>query len=214
MASYVKRHVRKSQAERRQEILDATLEIISEHGLEGVTVTRIARAVGVTPGALYRHFDSRAALVSEAHKVANQRAADWICSSREEDVLKRLEHLGSMHLDWSEQFFSTVCRPFFMELASNPDPEVTERLDPKTFKSFRHIVEMVEEGKLKGQIRQDVPPEDVAWALHMFAWTDDIAVMAGEDDSVIRGSLRRNLKRMLDSFRAEPEPEEEKGPEA
>ena len=91
-------------------------------------------------------------------------------------------------------------------------PEVTDRLNPKTFKSFRHIVEMVEEGKLKGQIRQDVPPEDVAWALHMFAWTEDLAVMAGEDGSVIRGSLRRNLKRMLDSFRAEPEPEEERGP--
>jgi AcrR family transcriptional regulator len=205
MSSYVKRHVRKTQQERRQEILDATLAIISTRGAEGVTVARIAKAVGLTPGALYRHFDSRSTLLAEAHKVANERAADWISSSDEEDVLKRLEYLGTLHRAWAQKAFHTVCRPFFTELASNPDPDSSERLDPETFKSFRQIVDMVEEGKRRGQIRQDVLPKDVAWALHMFAWTEDLAVMAGEDDSVVEGVLRRNLKRMLDSFRADGE---------
>lgn len=202
MASYVKRHVRKTQEERRQETLDATLEIISASGVEGATVTRIAKAVGVTPGALYRHFESRAALISEANKIANQRSADWVGSSNEEDVLKRLEEVGNTHRAWGKEHFSTVVRPFFMELAATPDPEVPEGLAIKNFKSFRTIMDMVEEGKLKGQIRQDVLPEDVAWAVHMFAWAEDLAVMAGEDEqSVIEGSLRRNLRRMLGSFR-------------
>ena len=56
IARYVKEHVRKSQPERREEILDATLRLISEHGIEGTTVARIAEAVGLTPGALVPAF--------------------------------------------------------------------------------------------------------------------------------------------------------------
>ncbi len=68
MPSYVKRYVRKNQTERREEILDATLELLGQYGLEGTTVSRIAAAVGLTPGALYRHFESRAALIDRGEQ--------------------------------------------------------------------------------------------------------------------------------------------------
>jgi hypothetical protein len=54
----------------------------------------------------------------------------------------------------------------------------------------------------KESIRADVPAEDVAWALHMFAWSQDIALMAGAEKYVDDGTFRRNLRRMLESFRA------------
>ena len=204
MSSYVKRHVRKSQEERRQEILDATLAIISEKGLEGATVTRIAAAVGLTPGALYRHFDSRATLIAEANRLANLRAMDWTSSSSNPDILQRIEELSATHAAWASDNFNTVVRPFFVELASSPDD--AERLSVTAFGSFRAVVDMAEEAKSRGLIREDIPAIDVAWALHMFAWTEDIAVMSGATEALEDGILRRNLKRMLDSFRAEGRP--------
>ena len=199
MSSYVKRHVRKSGEERRQEILDATLFIISEKGLEGATVSRIASAVGLTPGALYRHFDSRATLIAEANRLANARAMNWTSSSDNPDILQRLEELGATHAAWAGDNFNTVVRPFFLELASGPDD--AERLSVTGFGSFRAVVDLAEEAKSRGLIREDVLAVDVAWALHMFAWTEDIAVMAGATEALEDGILRRNLKRMLDSFR-------------
>ena len=204
MSSYVKRHVRKSQEERRQEILDATLAIISEKGLDGATVTRIAAAVGLTPGALYRHFESRAALIAEANRLANARAMNWTSSSSNPDILQRLEELGATHAAWASDNFNAVVRPFFLELASGPDD--AERLSVTAFGSFSAVVDMAEEAKSRGLIREDVPAVDVAWALHMFAWTEDIAVMSGATEALEDGILRRNLKRMLDSFRAEDRP--------
>ena len=94
MSSYVKRHVRKSQAERREEILEATLEVISEYGVVGATVTRIAARVGMTPGALYRYIESRATLIAEANEVANQRSLNWVESLDEPDILQRLAEAG------------------------------------------------------------------------------------------------------------------------
>jgi AcrR family transcriptional regulator len=201
VSSYVKRHVRKSQEERRQEILDATLVIISEKGLDGATVSRIASAVGLTPGALYRHFESRAALIAEANRLANARAMDWTSSSSHPDFFQRMEELGATHAAWAGNNFNTVVRPFFLELASSPDD--AERLSVTAFGSFQAVVDMAEEARRRGLIREDVPAIDVAWALHMFAWTEDIAVMSGATEALDDGILRRNLKRMLESFRAD-----------
>lgn len=37
---------------------------MAEHGIQALTMARIAEAVGLTPGALYRHFRSRAEIVA------------------------------------------------------------------------------------------------------------------------------------------------------
>jgi AcrR family transcriptional regulator len=49
--------------ERRQEIIDAALEIADKQGLDAVSMRAVAEKVGVTPMALYRHFDSKVALL-------------------------------------------------------------------------------------------------------------------------------------------------------
>jgi AcrR family transcriptional regulator len=200
MASQVRQHVRKSRTERRQEILDATLEIISTHGLEGATVTRIAAAVGITPGALYRHFENRAALIAEANKAANDRALSWVEMSTAADVLRRLEELADAHAAWTDKHLNSVVRPFFLELASTPGTGLAGGLTITSFKSFRALVELAEEGKRRGIIRADVPAEDVAWAMHMFAWAEDVAIMAGPPEPDGRAALRRNLHRLLAAF--------------
>ena len=48
---------------RRQEILDAALAIADRDGLDKVSMRTVAEDVGVTPMALYRHFDSKLALL-------------------------------------------------------------------------------------------------------------------------------------------------------
>jgi len=203
MSKYVSRHIRKSQEERRAEIIDATLRIMSEHGVEGTTVARIAAEVGVTPGALYRHFENRGMLIAQANRSANERALEWVETSTETDVVRRLGELGETHREWAKANFETVVRPFFLELASSPIAEPSARLSLSDFKSFWTVAELAEEGKKQGLIRADVEAEDVAWALHMFAWAEDLAVMLGADPGAGEGPLRRNLRRMLASFCAD-----------
>ena len=182
MPSYVKRYVRKSQAERRTEILDATLGLLGQYGLEGTTVSRIASAVGLTPGALYRHFESRAALIDEANKVAGERAAlGWVETSHEPDILRRLEAVGQQARRLGEGQLATVVRPFFLELGSAEQPDLSGQMKLEKFKSFYALVDLAEEGKRQGTIRPDVSSEDIAWAMHMFAWAEDIAFLVGAE---------------------------------
>ena len=46
------------------EILEAALELVGEHGLDGLTVSRVAGRMGWTKGALYRYYRSKDQLVA------------------------------------------------------------------------------------------------------------------------------------------------------
>ena len=49
----------------RQALIDAALTMIAERGPTGFSLAELARAVGVSPAAPYRHFRDRAALLAE-----------------------------------------------------------------------------------------------------------------------------------------------------
>jgi AcrR family transcriptional regulator len=57
---------RKDAASRRREIADAALQVIAEQGLGRFTVLAIAREVGVSDAALFRHFPTKEAIVLAA----------------------------------------------------------------------------------------------------------------------------------------------------
>jgi AcrR family transcriptional regulator len=52
-----------STSPRKEQILDRTFELVRERGIAGLTVRLIAEKVGVTEGALYRHYPSKQAIL-------------------------------------------------------------------------------------------------------------------------------------------------------
>lgn len=54
----------------RERLLDAALRVFQETGSRGATTRRIAREAGVNEVTLFRHFGSKAALISEALQAA------------------------------------------------------------------------------------------------------------------------------------------------
>lgn len=53
-------------AEHRRVLLEQSGRMLRRHGIEGVSIAGVARAAGLTHGAFYGHFASKAALVAEA----------------------------------------------------------------------------------------------------------------------------------------------------
>jgi len=54
---------------RRDEIVNAALALLGEEGLDGLTMARLAAELDLTPGALYRYFSGKDALVVEMQAV-------------------------------------------------------------------------------------------------------------------------------------------------
>ncbi|MEO5336409.1 MAG: TetR/AcrR family transcriptional regulator, partial [Magnetospirillum sp. WYHS-4] len=69
---------RKSAEERRDEIVAATLRLASEESPERVTTEAIARAVGITQAAVFRHFSSKSGIwVAVAAWLAETAPCRW-----------------------------------------------------------------------------------------------------------------------------------------
>ncbi len=51
--------------ERHEEIVARALRTVTEQGIDALSMNKLAKQVGFTPGALYRYFDSKDALLAE-----------------------------------------------------------------------------------------------------------------------------------------------------
>jgi len=76
------KHVRKSAAERRREIVAAAAQVGLNEGLECITLQRIAGELGVKPGLIHHYFPMAEALVAEAFTGATMAELDDLLPER------------------------------------------------------------------------------------------------------------------------------------
>jgi AcrR family transcriptional regulator len=87
------------------EIVDAAEALVLDSDLESLTVQQIARAVGMTAGALYRYFPSREAIIAAVQaRVIEQLAADLDRgAAADPDPLPRLAAVAAAILRFARQ---------------------------------------------------------------------------------------------------------------
>jgi AcrR family transcriptional regulator len=198
----VKKRVRKTKTVRRREIAEAALRIMSKHGYYGASVERIARAVGISNSALYQHFHNREDVLLAASDVLGERAHDWITATTGSNALERLDRIAGSHMSWAERSLETFVRPMFAIVGVSE----RARLEPSTprgvLASYDLVLPIVEEGQREGSIRTDVEAGDLAWAVLMFAWAEDMALLSKVEPVIEGGASRRNFARLLSAYAA------------
>jgi AcrR family transcriptional regulator len=150
--------LRKPSAERREEIVRAALEIIGRRGMTALSTQALADAVGVTTGALFRHFPSVDSILEAAVSWAEERIASTFPAADRPGV-ERLRALAKARvalfvrepgLAWllrSEQAFLVL------------PPAAVRRLRGLVRRSRAFIRAAVEQAVAEGDLRDDVPPD-------------------------------------------------------
>ena len=90
------------QIERRRLLIDATMSAISEHGMSGLTLAKIAKEAGLSAGSVNFHFDSKESLLLETlNYVAKEfeHGIDLAIAQSEEDPAAKLLALMEASLD-------------------------------------------------------------------------------------------------------------------
>src|ERR1700761_5109612 len=89
----------------RRALIDAALKLAEEGGPEAVSVREAARRAGVSPGAPFRHFESRSALMTAVAEEAQRRFRAEIdaaiARAPASDPLKRFRSFGLAYLRWA-----------------------------------------------------------------------------------------------------------------
>ncbi|MBI4198635.1 MAG: TetR/AcrR family transcriptional regulator, partial [Chloroflexi bacterium] len=96
---------RHSTETRRREILAEARQIVATHGMHGLTVKTLARATGVTEGALYRHFEDKRAILLGLIDDMEETLFETLEKAEGQggSALERLERLLEAHLSYSER---------------------------------------------------------------------------------------------------------------
>lgn len=184
---------RKSSAERREEIAAAVLHIIGRRGLTSLTMSTLAAQIGVTSGALFRHFQTRDDILREVVRYGVAK----INRTFPEKSLPPLERLFTLAknrirllgpnpgLAWllrSEQAYLTL-----------PEDAVNELRDVAR-RSRRFLLKAIRDGAAEGSIRSDIPPEvllvPIIGTIHTLIGTPGAAQQA-------EGKQQRNTSRVL-----------------
>jgi AcrR family transcriptional regulator len=86
-------------------LIDAALRLVEEGGVDAVSVREAARRAGVSPGAPFRHFPSRDALMTAVAEEAQRRFRAEIDAALVEapsgDPLARFRAFGLAYLRWA-----------------------------------------------------------------------------------------------------------------
>src|SRR5436309_821555 len=89
-------------SETRARILDAARSVFIEMGAEAVTMRRVAERVGVTPTALYRHFEHKDALLNTVIDAGFETFASYLYRSLQgQTPTERLERSGAAYLSFA-----------------------------------------------------------------------------------------------------------------
>jgi AcrR family transcriptional regulator len=191
-------------AERKAQIVQATLRLVAEHGLAGASMSRIAEAVGISNAALYRHFDSREDILIAAHDVLIERVFTWLKSSEAPDVVDRLREMGASHARMFSQDIEGFNAPMFQFISWIPKDRVHDHVVKRRMEMLQWYADLIEEGKAQGSICAHIETDLVVAELFAWIWWEDLSYLEGLDtEATLRGSANM-FTRLLARISAAP----------
>ena len=111
----------------KQALVDAALRLIEEKGPTGFTLSEAAKTAGVTPAAVYRHFEGREQLIEECARQGHEICADLMAhafNGGQPSALAAFEATGRAYLAFARKFPGHYMAMFESGTSINATPEL------------------------------------------------------------------------------------------
>ena len=133
--------------QQRQEFLAGALALFARHGYAGVTMRKVAAALGVSTGALYHYFSGKHDLFAQIFFAAHQGDADRIADAMPEgaDQATRIEVLAAYVHARREQLQSAVVLAVDALRDSDPAPVAAARVAALGYRAALAVALRVDE---------------------------------------------------------------------
>jgi AcrR family transcriptional regulator len=140
----------------REALLDAALEVMSERGFHGTSVPELAERAGIGAATMYRHFESKEALVNALYVRAKRQLATLLWEALPPDLPAR----KALHEVWARMARAAVRHPtllVFLEMHHH-----ATYLTPETVAECEQLVmgpleAVIRRGQADGVIRSGEP---------------------------------------------------------
>ena len=147
-------------SDRQKEIIKASLELIAESGIQGLTIKNLSKKIGLVESAIYRHYESKTQiLVAILDSIQGQTKSNDF--TQVGSIISFLEKKFENHFQVFTENPALVSVVFAEDLFQN-DPLLVEKTKTKLKKSISELSELTKIGQQKGEIRRDIDHEQVS----------------------------------------------------
>ena len=151
------------QPERQTQIVEAALELIYDKGIQGLTMKNMAKKIGISEPAIYRHFESKTdillSILNNFKKMANMLSE--LMETYEDSAIEKIRFMFTKMLDLFSETPSMVSVIFSEEIFKNE-----EILKIKIVEILNLHAQIIENIILKGQqeknVREDIDEKSLA----------------------------------------------------
>ena len=157
---------RKKTSQRREDIVNATRKLIIKHGSEHITIKRMAKEVGFTEAAIYRHFKSKSEILSVlVDNVRENLLKDLTTSTVSGNTpLQNVELVLRSHFTAVERR-KGVSFQVINEIVSLGDKALNRKVLSTIQDYVNTLKALLDKAAESGEIRKDVDNEAAAMAL-------------------------------------------------
>jgi len=163
-------------SKRQKEIIEASLEIIGEGGIQALTIKNISKKVGISEPAIYRHFDSKTHILLAILDffIVNNKKIIQQDALNEKNVKEVIESLFENFIKTFINYPYLISVIFSEEIFRN-DTVFKEKTSQIINENYQLISNLIKKGQSNGEFRNDLD--------------------AGATATIIMGSLRLCVKR-------------------
>ena len=137
-------------------LITATVEIIEERGAEHLSVREAAKRAGVSPGAPFRHFRSKTALLTAVAEQAMDRLTRAVAKARSKvdsaDPVVAFEAIGQGYLEWA------IANPTHFQIISSRtliDFDASDSLRAQNEAIRRTMIDLLTQAQQQGRLAPD-----------------------------------------------------------
>ncbi len=142
---------------RQQQIIDVSLEIIAESGIQGLTIKNLAKKIGFSEAAIYRHYENKINILVAILDYFKESTGRFFTKGllSEQDAISKIElmlmNLFSVFTDSP----SLVAVIFSEELFRN-EVVLVKKMSEILSNNFTTMTTIIQAGQEKGEIRNDI----------------------------------------------------------
>ncbi len=148
---------------RQEQIKKAVLEIIADEGLHNISTRNLAKRIGFSEGAIFRHFRSKRDIIK------------GIMDDVEADLIGSLRSIVISPVKSETKLYNYLCRNvkylrenrgitilLFSEATHLGDKELKDKLNQILSEQKQFIIKMIKDGIAEGVWDKNVNPQDIA----------------------------------------------------
>ena len=159
--------------DRQKEIINVSLELISEHGIQGLTIKNLSKKIGISEPAIYRHFDNKVEILSALLDFFRQNNECFFVREVKENIPapEKIKNIMMNHFRVFSENPSLVSVIFAEEIFRN-EAALSDKVSSIMEYNSSVIKTILNDGQDAGTIRHDIPAEHlimiVLGALRLF----------------------------------------------